>query len=148
MSSERIKISGGCHCGNLTFEMRSARPPEELPLRTCGCSFCLAHGGLYTSDPEGFVRFRVGDPARLSRYRFGHGTADFLICRDCGVFLGAVMSEGERSCAVVNVRACEAPDRFTGVTPTTMDYGGEDEADRLARRRARWTPAEIVEGAG
>lgn len=150
MPSEQRIIYGGCHCGNLTFEMHSARPPEELPLRTCGCSFCRAHGGLYTSDPEGFVRFAVGDPARLSRYRFGHRTADFLICRDCGVFLGAVMSEGERACAVVNVRACEAPDRFTGATgatgaPTTMDYGGEDEAERLARRRARWTPAEIVE---
>ncbi len=94
MPSEQIIIPGGCHCGNLTFEMRSARPPEELPLRTCGCGFCRAHGGLYTSDPEGFVRFAVRDPARLSRYRFGHGTADFLICRDCGVFLGAVMSEG------------------------------------------------------
>ncbi len=145
MPSEQRIISGGCHCGNLTFEMQSARPPEELPLRTCGCSFCRAHGGVYTSDPEGFVRFAVRDPARLSRYRFGHGTADFLICRDCGVFLGAVMSEGERSCAVVNVRACEAPDRFTGAVPTSMNYGGEDEAERLARRRARWTPAEIVE---
>ena len=144
MPSEKTTIPGGCHCGNLTFEMQSTRPPEELPLRTCGCSFCQAHGGLYTSDPEGFVRFAVRDPARLSRYRFGHGTADFLICRDCGVFLAAVMTEGERSCAVVNVKASDAPGRFTGA-PTTMDYGGEDEAERLARRRARWTPAEIVE---
>ena len=112
MTGERLTIPGGCHCGNLTFEMESDRAPEEIPLRTCGCSFCVAQGAVYTSDPEGFVRFRARDPARVGRYRFGHGTADFLICRDCGVYLGVVMHEQGHSCAVINVKACAEPERF------------------------------------
>ncbi len=147
MASEGGKILGGCHCGNLTFEMASARPPEALPLRTCGCGFCRLHGGRYTSDPEGFVRFTARDPAQVARYRFGHGTADFLICRTCGGFLGAFMREGERGYAVVNVNACERPERFGREAPV-MDYEAEDETDRLARRRARWTPAAFVEADG
>ena len=140
MPQERLTISGGCHCGNLAFEMESDRAPEDMPLRTCGCSFCTAQGAVYTSDPEGFVRFRARDPARVSRYRFGHGTADFLICRDCGVYLGVVMAEEGRICAVVNVKACAEPERFTGA-PAAMDYDGETEDGRLSRRRAKWTPA-------
>ncbi len=140
MARKRLTILGGCHCGNLAFEMESDRAPEELPLRTCGCSFCTAQGAVYTSDSEGFVRFRARDPARVGRYRFGHGTADFLFCRDCGVYLGAVMTAKGRTSAVVNVKACAEPERFLA-TPTAMDYDGETESGRLSRRRAKWTPA-------
>lgn len=148
MSQERLTIPGGCHCGNLTLEMESDRALEDIPLRTCGCSFCVAQGAVYTSDPEGFVRFRARDPARVSRYRFGHGTAEFLICRDCGVYLGVVMSEEGEACAVVNVKACAAPERFVG-TPARMDFDGESVDGRLSRRRAKWTPASIdFEGKG
>jgi hypothetical protein len=93
------------------------------------------------------VRFSARDPDRLARYRFGHKTADFLICRDCGGFLGVFMRDGERGYAVVNVNACEEPERF-GREAATMDYEAEDETDRLARRRARWTPAALDEGDG
>jgi hypothetical protein len=140
MTSDPTTVVGRCHCGNLSFELEPSRPPEEFAPRTCGCSFCRAHGGLYISDPQGFVRFTARDPARVSRYRFGHKTCDFLICADCGVFLGALMTEGDEALAVLNVRTCDHPGRFAGA-PATMDYDAEAPTDRLTRRRARWTPA-------
>lgn len=110
-------------------------------MRACGCRFCRQHAALSTSDPEGHVRFQAADPERLARYRFGLKTADFLVCRDCGVYLGALMADGDRAYAILNVNACAEPQRFLQ-KPVVMDYGAEDEAGRKARRRAKWTPAD------
>ena len=74
------------------------------------------------------------------RYRFGLETADFLVCRRCGVYLGAVMPVGDGAVATLNVNSFDPPHPFEreGVA---MDYGRESEAERRARRAARWTPA-------
>jgi len=125
----------------VTFSLAASRPPEDLPVRACGCGFCRQHAALSTSDPDGHVSFAVAEPARLSRYRFGLKTADFLICRDCGVYVGALMTDADRAFAILNVNACDEHRRFVQ-GPVAMDYGAEDEAGRLARRRAKWTPAD------
>ncbi len=143
MPTEPTQITGRCHCGNVSFVLNTDKPPEALAVRACGCDFCRAHGALSTSDPEGPVRFAIRDPARVNRYRFGLETADFLVCRDCGVYLGALMEDGGEAFAIVNVNACEDRDRFTQIA-APMDYGGEDDAARRARRRAKWSPAELV----
>ena len=137
--AEPVSHSGQCHCGNVRIAFESAIPPAELFVRRCGCSFCRRHGGVYVSDPAGGVRFSVEDPAKLTRYRFGHKTADFLICGDCGVFLAAVMEQDGARYAVINVNTF---DRTEGFEPqqAAFDYDAESEADRLTRRRARWTP--------
>jgi len=140
-AENKTVISGGCHCGTVTFRLVASRPPEDLPVRACSCRFCRQHAALSTSDPAGHVTFATADAASLGRYRFGLRTADFLICRDCGVYLGALMPDGDAAYAILNVNACDEPERFVQ-SPLTMDYGGEDEAGRLARRRAKWTPAE------
>jgi hypothetical protein len=141
-NDDKTIISGGCHCGNVTFRLAASRPPEALPLRTCGCRFCRLHQVLATSDPDGHVSFMVAKPARLGRYRFGLETADFLICQDCGVYVGALMPDGDQAFAIINVYACDEPQRFLQKS-TAMDYGAENEAGRQARRRAKWTPAEL-----
>ena len=91
------------------------------------------------------------EPAVTSRYRFGLKSADFLVCARCGVYVGAFMPEAEGGVgglAVLNLNALDERARF--VQPAQpMDYDGEDLESRLARRRARWTPAELHEyGAG
>ena len=111
-------------------------------MRACGCRFCRQHAALSTSDPDGHVSFTVADPARLGRYRFGLKTADFLICRACGVYVGALMPDGDRAYAILNVNACDEPQRFLQKS-AAMDYGAENEAGRQARRRAKWTPADL-----
>ncbi len=146
MSSETTALAGRCHCGNIELVFETGRPLEELPLRVCGCSFCVRHGGRYTSDPGGALRFTVRDPARLVRYRFGMKTADFIICGTCGVFLAAMTTADGSASAVVNVNSFARGGDFTQ-TPTEMDYDVEDEATRTARRKANWTPVvAFVEG--
>jgi len=130
---------GQCHCGAVGYEYRTAVPTAQWPVRACQCSFCLKHGGVYTSDPAGSVQFDCTEPALLTRYRFGHQTADFVFCGRCGGYLGAVTEEGGQALMVVNLRALDPqPEHLPAAQP--MVYDGESNGDRNARRCARWTP--------
>jgi hypothetical protein len=132
-------LAGRCHCGNITVTLETGVPIERLPLSSDTCSFCRRHGARTTRDPQGRVRLTVREPDRLIRYRFGLRTADFLVCASCGIYVAAVMTDGERSYAVVNVNTFEEVDRFTqAVVP--VGYDGETEAERRARRVRTWTP--------
>ena len=139
MDPQDLPIAGRCHCGNMELVFRTRSRAMDLPLRVCGCSFCVAHGGRYTSDPGGSVSFTFHDPGVLIRYRFGQRTADFLICGHCGVFMAAVTPAAAPALAVLNVNTFANAKTLTQEA-TTMDYEGEDKAGRTARRAARWTP--------
>ena len=130
---------GSCHCGAVAFDYETAKPPGEWPVRECQCSFCQKHGACYTSDPAGTLRFTHREAAALSRYRFGHHTADFVFCGRCGGYLGAVTEEGGKSLMVVNLRAIDPPPEGLPA-PQPMSYDGESSDDRNLRRSARWTP--------
>jgi hypothetical protein len=134
---------GACHCGNLRWTLASALAPDALPARACQCSFCARHGALSTSDPAGHMRFEVDDPALLLRYRFATASADFLICRRCGVYVGALMAEGGAWYAIANLNTLEGREALHPA-PQAMVYDGEDAAARRGRRSARWTPAESL----
>ena len=40
-------------------------------------------------------------------YRFGQRSADFLICRNCGAYVAAVMSESGNAWGIVNVNCMD-----------------------------------------
>ena len=98
---------GRCHCGAVGFEYHTELPPTEWPVRECQCSYCRKQGACYTSDPAGSIRFVHTDASALSRYRFGHETADFVFCGRCGGYLGALTEEGGQALMVVNLRALD-----------------------------------------
>lgn len=129
---------GSCHCGNLRWTLRSELSVAQLPVRTCGCGFCRKHGLLTTSDPEGEMDFKLSNQASVIRYRFGTATADFLICVNCGVYVGAQMEEAGHYHAIANLRTLESAGELGTVQP--MDYSHESESERRARRANRWTP--------
>jgi hypothetical protein len=137
-------LRGGCHCGNLRLTFETRRDPGELAVRACGCSFCRRHAVRTVSDPAGRVEFVVRDPAQLSRYRFGLGTAQFLVCPACGVYVGAIFAEAGSAYAVINLNALETPDAFARAA-VAVSYDAESAGERRARRRALWTPASVVE---
>ncbi len=132
-------ITGGCHCGNIAFVFDVSAPLEALGLRACQCTFCRAHGARTTSDPNGAIAISVRDKDKLQRYRFGLKTADFLICRDCGVFVGALMEEGGKAYFTVNANAFKPPPPHD-LAGSANDFGAEDAAGRMSRRSAKWTP--------
>jgi len=132
-------FEGGCHCGNLTYVFEASVPLAALGLRADQCSFCRAHAARNTSDPNGTIRIEVRDEAKLSRYRFGLKTADFLLCRECGVYIGALMEHGGGMWFTVNVNTFrDRPSDAMAAVP--HDFDGEDVAGRIARRKEKWTP--------
>ena len=131
--------AGSCHCGALRLNFRTAVSPEWWPLRACQCPFCRHHGAVVTSDPAGEVAFRWEDPARIRHYRFGHRTADFLLCGECGVYVGAISTNSEQVLGVINARV------FMGLRlkygcATHMHFDGETVQAQAERRRKVWTP--------
>ena len=136
--SRRHTYPGACHCGNIEVRLESDKTSLELGTRTDTCSFCSKHHSVYTSDPGGEIHLSLRDASLLARYRFGTRTADFLLCKACGVLVAAYMPEP--ALAVVNVNVLEARAAFLANPLQVADLDGESLEQRLARRRARWTP--------
>ena len=130
-------IKGSCHCGTIAFTLAWEPEPTTIPARACTCSFCTKHGGVWTSCPSGTLEVMVRDSAQVSRYAFDTRTAQFHVCRRCGV-VPVVTSEIEgRLYAVVSVQA------FDGVDPALLQhapasFAQETAEERLARRQRGW----------
>ncbi len=136
-----MTYQGGCHCGNIELSLETAVEPEAFEVRACQCSFCRKHSARAISDPEGHLLVKVQDPKALNRYAFGLRTAHFLLCRNCGVYVGALTSD-EPLRAIVIVNALEDHERFSA-EPVANVFDDETPQSRRARRQAKWTPATI-----
>lgn len=134
------RIDGACHCGNLRYELETEQSEQDIRARACDCSFCRIHGAKNWSDSQGAATIRVADEDALQRYRFALRTADFYVCKVCGAYAGAVLTEGSSSWSTVNLRLS----RLHAIDEEPASYGAEQEADRVERRRRVWTPTKIV----
>jgi hypothetical protein len=135
-----MQHTGGCHCGTLRVKVLLNRPAAENLLRSCSCSFCRAHATRTVSDPNGLFEVWAEDWSQVQRYRFGSRTADYLVCRNCGVYIGAVCETAAGTRAVLNTNCLD--DRATfAQDPVRPDHDGEATEARLARRAANWMPA-------
>jgi hypothetical protein len=132
-----MRISGSCHCGNITFRLDWRPEPTEIPARACSCSFCAKHGGLWSSCPTGSLRITVRQPELVSKYSFGTRTADFHVCSSCGVVPVVTSRIEGRLYAVVSVNAFQDVDPAL-VRRAAATYDGESESTRLARRKLNW----------
>jgi hypothetical protein len=131
-------IAGKCHCGNISFTLNWEPEPTEIPARACTCSFCVKHGGVWTSCPTGSLKVSVNEPARVTKYSFGTKTADFHICAKCGVTPVVTSRIDGHLYAVVSVHAFEGVDPALLQPASSATFDGESEAARLARRKRNW----------
>lgn len=132
---------GACHCGAVRAEYETNEP---VRLRQDGCSFCASRGVKSASDPQG--RLRIAASKKLNRYRFGHKTADFLICPACGTYVAALMESPRGPIGVANVIGLNIAElKNLPVTLTSLE--GESVDERLKRRISRWTPLKLEEPA-
>jgi hypothetical protein len=134
-----MKIEGKCHCGNISYVFDWPGDQSEIPVRSCGCTFCVKHCGTYTSHRDAKIEAVIHDEALVSKYRFGTGTADFFVCSRCGAVPFVTSEIQGRLFAVVNVNT------FEGVDPSILkrsatNFDGEDTESRLDRRRRTWIP--------
>ena len=87
--------------------------------------------------------FDIRDVDLLERYRFGLKTADFLLCKRCGVYVGAQIETFHGAFGIINtLTMMPVPDGLP--VPALTDYSSESSNDRVERREKRWTPLEKV----
>ena len=132
-------IHGKCHCGNIEFELLWPGTDARIPVRACSCTFCVKHGGVYTSHPDAELRAHFVSPPLVSNYAFGTRTATFHVCVTCGAVPFVTSTIDGNEYAVVNVNTFEDVDR-NELDSSVTDFDGESVDDRLERRRRRWIP--------
>lgn len=143
---ELVEYEGACHCGNIRLTFATETPPEAVRVRECACAFCRKHGVRSITDSKGRVSLRMDNEGEVRRYRFALKTADYLVCGNCGVYVAAVLDLEQERFASVNLNVLEQSGAFTR-RPLTISYEGETSEQRIARRRAKWTPVtDIAQG--
>jgi len=78
----------------------------------------------------------------VNRYRFGLETAEYLVCRACGVYVAAVTIGESEPRGIVIVNALDNCGLFTRA-PAAVDFDAEGREARVERRRARWMPVAV-----
>lgn len=139
MGNSMRRIKGRCHCGNIRFVFWWPGSTPKIPVRACSCRFCVKHGGVYTSHPEGQVDVQIANESLVRRYRFGTKTATFHICSACGVVPIVTSTIEGVEYAVVNVNSFEDVDR-SELDESISDFDGETTQSRLERRQRNWIP--------
>lgn len=132
------KVKGGCHCGNIRLDLDLSRASETYSPRACDCDFCRKHGASYISDPDGSVHIRVKGTQCLGKYRQGSGIADFLLCKRCGVVVGAIYEIDGQVFAAINSQVIEGGTTFGEVksaSPKTLT-----PTEKVNRWKANWFP--------
>jgi hypothetical protein len=139
-------IDGKCHCGNIVFVLDWPGAPSEIVARECGCSFCIKHGGLWTSNRDASLLVTLQSSTLVSKYAFGTATARFYVCSRCGAVPIVTSEIASRLYAVVNVNTFEnAGSLHLRRQPVSFD--GEEQQSRLARRQRNWiADVRIAEG--
>ena len=133
---------GSCHCTAVKVTFTTTKSPAELGARKCQCSFCKVSGGSHTSDPEGTLSVKAA-PGAIKPYRFGTGTADFLLCSNCGTYPAITWRrEDGKLLGVVRVQALETRDEILK-HEKQMNVNAENREDRLARRSRTWMPTVV-----
>ena len=131
---------GGCHCGNLRLTLRLSRPPQEVRLRACGCSFCRAHATRTTSDPLGSAEIRARDWDMVEPYRLAHAPPSIWFAGGAAFTSARCARPKPGYWAVINTNSLTDRALFTG-TVAPVDHDAETTEARMARRTANWTPA-------
>ena len=132
-----MKITGSCHCSTIRYTLVTDNPTQWFRPRDYQCTFCIKHGATWISDPAAALAIEIATPLLVQRYVFGHGTAEFLLCRRCGVVCAAVCDMDGALYAVLNANTAVDPGAFPeAAQPVRFD--GEDKAQRLARRKETW----------
>ncbi len=138
MVSSKSTFKGGCHCGGIRFEITTTKKLNPLSPRQCGCTFCQRHGVFGVSDPGGKLCVKISNSDNVNRYQFGHKTAEFLICKVCGVAPVVLSIIDDHLYSVLNGRSLDQPWPFDVSNIPQMDFGDEIPGERLERRKKNW----------
>ncbi len=131
-----FKINGGCYCGNISYVAELSNFPSSYIPRSCDCDFCTSHGISYISDSKGKLVLGIKSEQEINRFKQGSGIADFLICKNCGVMVGACYEEDECLYGAINSKSIKGNKKFgesQSVSPKKLK-----DLDKVTRWKEIW----------
>jgi hypothetical protein len=131
-------VSGGCYCGNIRLIVSLSRDVSAYNPRACDCDFCQKHGSAYVSDSRGALSIQIRESGQVTRFRQGSNTAEMLLCRQCGVLVGALYQEADRVFGTVNAKALDCRSSFGPEQPVSPKSLPADQ--KAQRWRDIWFP--------
>jgi hypothetical protein len=112
----------------------------ELPIRSCGCSFCVRQGACYTSHPRGSLEARIRQRQQVRLYRFGTEQAEVVLCANCGVFPFIIGDLDGQRYAAINANSINGLPIDRAALPPALQLENQSAAERAARWRRSWIP--------
>ena len=117
---------GGCHCGQVKFEVES---PADIEVNECNCSICCLTGYLHLIVRKDSFKLASGQD-ELSTYQFNTNVAKHFFCANCGIKSFYIPRSNPDGYSV-NAR-CLDPETVTSMTINTFDgRNWEKHADKL-----------------
>ena len=117
---------GGCHCGQVRFEVES---PADIEVNECNCSVCCLTGYLHLIVRKNKFKLISGQE-ELSIYQFNTNVAKHFFCTNCGIKSFYIPRSNPDGYSV-NAR-CLDPETVTSMTINTFDgRNWENHADKL-----------------
>ncbi len=118
--------NGGCHCGQVRFEVES---PADIEVNECNCSICCLTGYLHLIVRKDNFKLVSGQD-ELSTYQFNTDVAKHFFCANCGIKSFYIPRSNPDGYSV-NAR-CLDPETVTSMTIDTFDgRNWEKYADTL-----------------
>ena len=112
-----MKYQGGCHCGNITFEVEG----DIESVVGCNCSICTKRGYLLWFTPRDQVVLK-NPSADMSTYTFNKQVIKHQFCPQCGCApFGFGVDQNGNESAAINVRCL---DNFDLSQITVHHYDG------------------------
>lgn len=112
---EKVKHTGGCHCGAVRFEVMA---PAHVTVQHCNCSMCAKTAFEHLIVPASDFALIAGAD-QIATYTFNTGVAKHLFCKVCGVKSFYVPRSNPDGFSV-NLR-CIDPGTITQVTYESFD---------------------------
>ncbi|MEZ5900918.1 MAG: GFA family protein [Hyphomicrobiaceae bacterium] len=98
--------SGGCHCGNVRYEVKTDLSATVV----CNCSICQKTGWMLTFVPAADFKLLAGDDA-LTDYQFNQKRIHHVFCKTCGVrSFARGTAPGGAEMVAINVRCLDGVD--------------------------------------
>ena len=105
--TELKQYSGGCHCGQVRFEVEA---DLAAPVIECNCSICGKSGTRLTFVPAAQFKLLQGEDG-LTDYLFAKQHIHHLFCNRCGIksFARGATPDGDQMFAI-NARCLDGAD--------------------------------------
>lgn len=132
------KVSGGCHCGNISYMAEMTEALSEYIPCACDCKLCRSHGASYVSDNSGSLTVTIQRDEEVNQYRQGSRIADFHICKNCGVLTHVTYEENGVVFGSINARTSQNFASFGNAQVAHLTQ--QDDEQRIKRWKAIWFP--------